>query len=194
MGWLSERIVAILKRDNLTLRQFERKTGIGSGYLSMVINEKRKKIGEKVAKRLAEYSGFPIEYFLYEQNTDRKRLPNVKIRAIINDVLQSVELQAYIPVYDKIPVRKGMVPMDHVALTQAKPASESLQGFKIKGLSLPPEIKDGDIIIVDNAISPNKDDIVLVLTDDLPVLSRYNLVLPGTEIYGVVIATQKNFR
>ena len=80
------------------------------------------------------------------------------------DTWQLVEqsLKAYIPVYTGI-YEDGMEPVDHVVCTRSKVAPETVRGYRIAGLSLEPEIRDGDTIIVDTDIPPTTDDLVVVV-------------------------------
>jgi len=80
------------------------------------------------------------------------------------DTWQLVEqsLKAYIPVYTGI-FEVGMAPVDYVVCTRAKVAPDTVRGYRIEGLALEPEIRDGDTIIVDTDVSPSTGDLVVVV-------------------------------
>jgi len=82
------------------------------------------------------------------------------------DTWQLVEqsLKAYIPVYSGI-FEVDMAPIDYVVCTRDKIPPETLRGYRIAGLSLEPEIRDGDTIIVDTSLSPNSGDLVMVVAE-----------------------------
>jgi len=81
------------------------------------------------------------------------------------DTWQLVEqsLKAYIPVYAAI--EEDMEPVDYVVCTRAKVPPGTLRGYRIEGLSLEPEIREGDIFIMDSAASPEDGDLVVVVGD-----------------------------
>lgn len=81
------------------------------------------------------------------------------------DTWQLVEqsLKAYIPVYSGIG-EEGMEPVDYVVCTRAKVPPDTLRGYRIAGLSLEPEIHEGDTIIVDSVESPHSGDLVVMVS------------------------------
>lgn len=91
------------------------------------------------------------------------------------DTWQLVEqsLKAYIPVYTGI-YEVGMEPVDYVVCTRAKVAPETVHGYRIEGLALEPEIREGDTIIVDTGILPTHGDLVVVVGK--PVTGKQQLV------------------
>ena len=91
------------------------------------------------------------------------------------DTWQLVEqsLKAYIPVYTGI-FEVGMEPVDYMVCTRAKVAPETVRGYRIEGLALEPEIRDGDTIIVDTDVPPIHGDLVVVVGK--PVTGKQRLV------------------
>jgi len=90
-----------------------------------------------------------------------------------SDTWQLVEqsLKAYIPVYAGI---KDMEPIDYVVSTRAKIPPETLRGYRIEGLFLEPEIRDGDTLIVDSATTLVNGDLVLVEMEGEIAVERYS--------------------
>ena len=80
-------------------------------------------------------------------------------------------LKAYIPVYAGV-YEEGMGPIDYVVCTRAKVPPETLRGYRIEGLSLEPEIRNGDTIIVDTGIPPTIGDLVVVVGELEPGKQR----------------------
>lgn len=92
-----------------------------------------------------------------------------------SDAWQLVEtsLKAYIPVYAEVSAGEGIEPVDYVAVTRSRPAPDTLRAYRVKGLCLDPEIKEGDTVIVDTALSPQGGDLVVVLIDGEASIKYY---------------------
>jgi len=131
--------------------------------------------------RLAKISGVS-ETYIYRiergliENPRRDTLQklaqglNIAVAQLIGDsrpieTWQLVEqsLKAYIPVYSGI-FEEGMEPVDYVVCTRAKVPPETLRGYRIEGLCLDPEIRDGDTIIVDSLVLPQSGDLVVMVS------------------------------
>lgn len=82
-------------------------------------------------------------------------------------------LKAFIPVYGEVSAGSGMDPIDYVAVTRAKPAPESLRAYRVKGLCLEPEVRDGDTLIVDTALTPDPGDLVVVIMEGQASVKRF---------------------
>lgn len=89
------------------------------------------------------------------------------------DTWQLVEqsLRAYIPVYAGMETDMG--PIDYVVCTRAKMPPETVRGYRIEGLSLEPEIRAGDTLIVDSALVPLDGDLVLASDNGMVVIGRF---------------------
>ena len=82
-------------------------------------------------------------------------------------------LKAYIPVYTGI-YEVGMNPVDYVVCTRAEIPPDTVRGFRIQGLSLEPEIREGDILIADSALMPRDGDLVLVGIEGHAAIVHYH--------------------
>jgi SOS-response transcriptional repressor LexA len=98
--------------------------------------------------------------------------PTPDPEAALSDL--EVSIKAYIPVYAEVSAGPGMEPIDYVASTRAKPAPETYRAFRVKGLCLEPEIKDGDTLIVDTALSPRNGDLVVCIIDGQASVKKYH--------------------
>lgn len=58
-----------------------------------------------------------------------------------------------------------MEPVDYVVCTRVQIPRPTVRGYRIAGLCLDPEIRDGDTIIVDTELSPVDGDLVVVIGD-----------------------------
>jgi transcriptional regulator with XRE-family HTH domain len=98
------------------------------------------------------------------------------------DTLQLVEqsLKAYIPVYTGI-YEVGMNPVDYVVCTRVKTPPDTMRGYRIEGLCLESEIREGDTIIVDSALVPINGDLVLLTAEGQPAIGRYHKDEDGTK-------------
>lgn len=100
-------------------------------------------------------------------------------------------LKAYIPVYAGV---NDMHPVDYVVCTRAMMPPATLRGYRIEGLCLDPEIKTGDTLIVDTALTPKVDDIILVIIDGQPVLKQCKDGHSIQAIHGVVVEYVRKLR
>jgi transcriptional regulator with XRE-family HTH domain len=76
-------------------------------------------------------------------------------------------LKAYIPVYGEVSASmEGIEPVDYVACTRVRVAPETLRAYRVNGLCLDPEIRSGDTVVVDLALSPASGDLVVVIFED----------------------------
>lgn len=89
-----------------------------------------------------------------------------------SDAWQLVEqsLKAYIPVY--VGIGESMEPIDYVVCTRAKVPPESVRAYRSNGFCLDPDIKPGDTIIVNTALMPVKDDLVIGIAEGLATVMR----------------------
>jgi transcriptional regulator with XRE-family HTH domain len=80
-----------------------------------------------------------------------------------------------VPVYSEFRVHAGAayeLPVEHVYLERSRSARRNLEAYVVGGLCLAPEVRPGDIAIVDKGLAPQAGDIILCLTDSGPVSGR----------------------
>jgi len=102
-----------------------------------------------------------------------------------------------------------MMPVDYVVCTRAAMPPDTVRGYRIEGLFLEPEIKDGDTLIVDTALPPANGDLVLATMDGQIAIERYiedqngnrrlkdnegEYQLNGVSIFGVVTEYVRRLR
>jgi transcriptional regulator with XRE-family HTH domain len=119
-------------------------------------------------ERIAEIVGKPITWFLQDEVQSMPRPP----AAALSDL--EVSIRAYIPVYAEVSAGTGTEPVDYVACTRVKAAPESYRAYRVKGLCLEPEIKDGDTLIVDTALEPRDGDLVVVIIEGQASVKYYH--------------------
>jgi SOS-response transcriptional repressor LexA len=83
--------------------------------------------------------------------------------------------------------------LDFNALLVRHPSSTYC--FRIEGKSHEDQgIFNGDIAVIDRALTPQPQDLVLYFVDENFVITKYRSLRPRTEIWGVVTATIHNTR
>lgn len=168
-----EPIGVLIKRlreeKGLSQRKLEQISGINRGYICQLEAGKAVGITIRTARALAKGLGVSPEIFLKPDGAELPlvRSPEVALRDL------EVSIKAYIPVYAEVSAGEGMMPIDYVAVTRAKPAPETLRAYRVKGLCLETEVRDGDTIIVDTAMSPTNGDLVVCIIDGQASVKRY---------------------
>jgi SOS-response transcriptional repressor LexA len=164
--FIGHRIRKAREELGLSLEELGRLYGNSPANLSRIENGSYR-IGIPDLERLARILGKPFEWFM----ADQVKLPQRPPEAALSELQTSIK--AFIPVVDEISAGGGIVPVDYVAVTRARPAPESLVALRVKGLCLEPEIKDGDTVIVDRAREPVNGNLVVVVLDGTASVKRY---------------------
>jgi len=118
-------------------------------------------------ERMAQILGRPLDWFLSDKIEPMPRPPEAALADL------EVSIKAYIPVYAEVCAGEGIEPIDYVAITRSRPAPETLRAYRVKGLCLEPEVKEGDTVIVDTALTPQHGDLVVVIIDGQASIKRY---------------------
>jgi phage repressor protein C with HTH and peptisase S24 domain len=118
------------------------------------------------AQKLADGLGVKPSAFLDEDDLITRRAP----KQALSDL--EVSIKAYVPVYAEVSAGPGE-PIDYVALTRSKSAPETVRAYRVKGLCLEPEIHDGDTVIVDTALQPQHNDLVVCVIDGQASVKRF---------------------
>ena len=159
---IAVRLKAFREAKGLTKYRLAKNTGVSETYVyrierGLIENPRRdtlQKFAQALGISLAELIGevAPVDtWHLVEQS-----------------------LKAYIPVYAEVSAgMEGVEPIDYVACTRAKAAPETLRAYRISGLCLEPEIREGDTIIVDTALGPASGDMVVVIIEGRAAVKRY---------------------
>jgi transcriptional regulator with XRE-family HTH domain len=188
MGWLADVVCQDRQSLGLKQRELERAAGIPYGYINMIESGKRTSIGQKTAEKLARVTGkSPDRYRV--QGGDKSVFTPRRLSGIIPQILQSVDITAYRPVYNRLPEGAKSMPIDHVAVSIEKPVPETVKGYRVDELVFPGMVAEGDTILVDTAAKPGPNDLVVVTTGGKPKLEKYK---SGT-VYGVVLGAYKTF-
>ena len=195
------------------MRQLRRERGLSQGKLAVLSGIDRAYITRvergtgprsptlKTIKKLAKGLKVPVEIFLRDSEAQYPAPVD-----LLRDI--EVSIKAYIPVYAEVSAGEGIEPIDYVACTRSKAASESLKAYRVKGLCLEPDIKDGDTVIVDTALEPQNGDLVICIINNEASVKRFretdsgkyletnhNRIQPeNVHIHGVVIEVNRKMR
>lgn len=112
---------------------------------------------------------------------------NATVTASPRSYLQFVN--TWIPVYRRLPVMVGDIPIDYVACSTFEPDAQSLLGYRISHNDPRMNVETGDMIIIDTKREPSPDSVVIVISKGEPKLQRYN-ELRDKKYFGVVTCVQ----
>jgi SOS-response transcriptional repressor LexA len=170
----SESIGEILKRLRMSRGLSQRKlamlSGISREYINQIESGRHTSASMRTAQALADTLGENATIFY--DGVSNPRSPS----SALSDL--EVSIKAYIPVYGEVSAGPGIEPIDYIACTRARPAPDNLRAFRVKGLCLEPDIKDGDTLIVDTDIQPRNGDLVIVLIEGQASVKKYREALP----------------
>lgn len=131
--------------------EIAKKAKLSRSYISDIErNKERKPTADKIIKLANAFNIEPEE--LYEAagyltpESRKKRVESPE------DILSRLRLAmpVAIPVYTDYYVHAGapVEPIEYVYRTQAKPANKAVEGYIVRGTCLEPDIREGDIIII----------------------------------------------
>lgn len=136
-------------------------------YIRKLESRARESITLGTAQKLAKGLGVKPEVFFEGEDINKPQSP----KSALSDL--EVSISAYIPVYAEVCAGEGMDAIDYVACTRLKPAPETHRAYRVKGLSMDPEVREGDTVIVDTALTPINNDLVVVIIDGKASLKWY---------------------
>lgn len=170
---IGEKIRLLRQQKGISPERLGLLSDVSGQYIRKLEMNTRKSITLETARKLAKGLDVPVAALLDEE--ELKQPPTRPPQDALFDL--EVSINAYIPVYGEVSAGEGIEPIDWVACTRAKVAPESYRAFRVKGLCLEPEIKDGDTLIVDTALAPQNNDLVVVLIDGQASVKKYHVAL-----------------
>lgn len=156
---LATRLKALREREGLTKYRLAKLSGISEVYLYRLEQGEIKNPRRDTLQKLAKGLSITLAQLIGETSPSETW------------GMVEISLKAYIPVYAE--VGKEMNPIDYVACTRATVPPETVCGYRIDSLYLDPEVRPGDTIIVDTALSPIDGDLVIAIIEKQPMLKRY---------------------
>lgn len=161
---LGERVRRMREVRGWSQEQLGKRAGLTRGHIATMEHRKAKSTGIPALRRLAEAFGVTVGELSEDagQLTDE---PGVERQETTEDILERLRLAqpASVPVYSRFPADAGMVreaPMEYVYKSRdfAKP---SIEAYRVNSDYLEPEVRSGDVVIVDRDLTPEIGDIVL---------------------------------
>ena len=125
-------------------------------------------IGLEALDKLAPLLNKTLDWFLEDQVQESTRHP----QAALYDL--ELSIKAYIPVYAEVSAGMKMDPIDYVACTRKEIPPDSYRAYRVKGLCLEPDIKDGDTVIIDTALTPKDNDLVICIINTEPSIKLFH--------------------
>lgn len=164
---IGQRLRRLRLEAGLSIRGLAKHSGVDREHIYQIEGGKVKSITLRTAQRLAKGLGQPPSVFFGEPPETTATL-----KKSIAD-LAELSINAYMPVYAEVSAGEGIEPIDYIACTRKEAAPETLRAYRVKGLCLENEIRDGDTLIVDTAQSPLNGNLVVVFIDGQASVKRY---------------------
>lgn len=170
---LGEFIKRYREENNMSMRDFSRRSGISLAYVSLLEKDMHPKTGKPITpsiicvKQVADAIGMDFNRLFSELDCDI-RLEQPKI----NPVVPSVS----IPVLSKLEI--GVIPnysidvRGYIEIPEKLARTSSFIGFKIPDDSMEPRICKGDIVILEQTSNISSGDFVVAIIDDKTVCRK----------------------
>jgi len=144
-----------------SIREFARQSKVSDSEIGLLERGIKKNPTPKTTDKLYKALG-------YQENKPTFKHPGSVVEEIDSMVKSQIAVFAEVSAGDA-----EMEPIDYVAVSRLKPVSESIRAYRVKGLCLEPEIKDGDTLIVDTSLAPQSGNLVVVIIEGSPSVKRY---------------------
>lgn len=167
-------IKRLMESRGLSQSEFAAKSGLGQSHISRIVNGDYKTPSYDTIVKLA--SGLSMSTAQISKEIFGQSAPQPPTDALEPLRRLQVELQS-VPIYTDFPFHAGdPVDVAEYAYLSRKGAPKHLEGYLVKGTCLEPDIKDGDIIIVDREGAIDNGDILACLIDGELHLARLRKV------------------
>ena len=161
---LGERVRRMREARGWSQEQLGMRAGLTRGHIATMEHRKAKSTGIPALRRLAEAFGVIVGELSEDagQLTDE---PGEKRQETVEDILERLKLvqPASVPVYSRFPANTGRVretPTEYVYKPRES-AKPSIEAYRVNSDYLEPEVRNGDVVIVDRALTPEIGDIML---------------------------------
>jgi transcriptional regulator with XRE-family HTH domain len=177
----------------LTQHELAALSGLGRGYISLIeLDRIHETSSNKILKLAKALRVKPDE--IYAAAGYIKEKTKYSPRNILDSIkeLQALETNLIaVPIVAELHM-PGEI-QEYVYMARVKAGPTNYVGVRAKGYCLEPDIKDGDILIIDKDAEPETGKTVLCYHDDQPKLIRFKNFndLKNCDIYGVVIAINR---
>ena len=181
---IGEIIQRYLFEHRISAREFARRCGVTSGYISFLVNEKNPRTGRPIAPTIETYDAIAKAMGItIEELFDMMENAPVRLRRNTTDctLLDVSDLQKHrIPIIGS--VAGGEPIYDEETDLYIESPTRATCAVRLKGQSMEPLYKDGDLIYIRE--QPNVDDgqIAIVVLDDEACLKRVYHIENGLQL------------
>lgn len=132
---LGETLKLLRKGKELTQSQFAKEFGISSGAIAMWETGKRQPDGETLM-RLADFFGVTVDYLLGRESRQPQKGKKGKWIPVYGEIAAGIPIEAIEDI------------IDYEEIDEEMAATGEYIALRIKGDSMEPRIKDGDVVII----------------------------------------------
>ena len=159
----------------LTQQELANRAGFTRQHIQAIEKGRFKTYKDEYIYRLAPHLNIsPDDLFDLIRGREESRRPKETPEQILERL--RVSISSTVPIYEDYPYSphagKPVEPVDHVYMVRDRAKGRRLEGYISHGKCLEPEIKDGDIIIVDRDGEIDTGNIVACLADGMLHLAR----------------------
>lgn len=160
----------IREKAGISQRQLSISTGVDRGYISKLEADKGGGLSLRTAKLLAD--ALNVDPGVFFGSVEQTRKPAETPEQILDRLRLAQPVS--IPVYTNYPVHAGdpVEPIEYVYRARAKSASKNIEGYLVKGTCLEPDIRDGDVIVINREGHIDDGDIIACVIGDELHLGR----------------------
>jgi len=167
------RLKQILEAKGMSQSELANQTGLSESYISRACKGHFKGIQQHNFELMARALSMTSTELSRElKGNNSYTLPKETPEKILDRF--RISMPATVPIYEEFPFHAGISvePADFIAIVKNRVRGKMLEAYTVRGQSLEPEIKEGDIIVVDRDGEIDNGDIVACLVDSMLHLAR----------------------
>jgi len=173
MKSFGERLRILLEEQNSSDTRLAKTSGVPRSTIRSYFDDPKRVPGADVLFKLASALNMsPSELWMgYNENNKWEDTPE--------KILERLRLAqpVSIPVFEHYPVYAGNAkdaPLEYVYRPRNTVKGANLEAYRVYGHCLDPEVKNGDIVIIDRSIEAAAGNIILCVVDDDLIIGRLN--------------------
>jgi Predicted transcriptional regulators len=174
---IGEKIKSLRQIRGLTQGQLSIKSGLPRTTIASIENKISARPSAAVLVKLATALNVDVSELyeaagIYATESGKRHIETP------DEILERLRLASPIavPVYTDFVIHAGdnvEAPIEYIYLARPKATGKNIEAYLIKGQCMEPDIRDGDIAIVDRDTVPEKGNIILCLINNEIVIGRY---------------------
>ncbi len=159
----------------MTQSELAEKSGLDRGHIARIETGDYKTVQQDTFQKLAKGLSMTVGQLTAEIEGKTTHHPPVDALEPLRRL--QMDLQS-VPIYSDFPFHAGdsVEVFEYYYLSRAKGAPKNLEGYMVHGTCLDPDIKDGDMIIVDREGAIGNGDIIACLVNEELHLARLRKV------------------